>query len=148
MGSPHVWHLEPKLGKMAFFSGRGSMDQRYCNLRLEEQWSDKEDCGTFHVKCGKGVTYSNGRRTANVPIISQSIVYSAKPIPVGGKFQIKILESGNHPLVSDLTNDLKRIGLSRSLASVGRGQSAQPDSVKLIYGFLQQSRLYLVRSDS
>ena len=70
--------------------------------------TDKEDDEAFHIKCGKDVTFSNGRRTAYVVpnsaigIDTIGAVYSAKPIPTGAKFQVKILETGLFCIVSDL----------------------------------------------
>ena len=76
---------------MAFFSWFGK--------------SDNEDFGAFHVKCGKDLTFSKERRTARAPFASARIVYSVKSIPTGGMFQVKVLEKGYHPLVSDLWED-------------------------------------------
>ena len=63
--------------------------------------TDKEDYEAFHIKCGGDVTFSHGRRTAQVPISATGTVYSAKPIPTGAKFQVKVVEKELH-IVSDL----------------------------------------------
>ena len=72
---------------MAFFAWRGK--------------TDKEDYEAFHIICGEDVTFSNGRRTAQVPTTAVGTVYSAKPIPTGAKFQVKVVEIGYY-IVSDL----------------------------------------------
>ena len=63
----------------------------------------KKSYGAFHVKCGPGIVFSNERRTAHVEALSCGLVYSSKPIPAGGMFQVKVLENGNFTgIVSDL----------------------------------------------
>ena len=87
---------------MAFFSGRGKSDK---GSRKSE--SDHEEyTGTFHVKCGEYLKFSNERRTVHNPgdnLEETSIVYSAKPIPTGGMFQVKVVERRTNgcPLVSN-----------------------------------------------
>ena len=49
------------------------------------------DYGAFHVKCGSDIVFSHERRTAHVKALSGGFVYSAKPIPAGGMFQVKVL---------------------------------------------------------
>jgi hypothetical protein len=60
----------------------------------EREKINKDDYEAFHDKCGD-LIFSNGRRTAQVPILlSGGIVRSAKPIPTGGMFQVKMVERG------------------------------------------------------
>ena len=49
--------------------------------------------GAFHVKCGRNVEFFDSKRTAQgVNSSSTGIVYSAKPIPKGKAFQVKLLQ--------------------------------------------------------
>ena len=64
-----------------------------------------EEYDKFHVKCGRNVVFTNGRRTACGKDVSGcGIVFSAKPILEEVRFQVKILDSPSHvyltPLVS------------------------------------------------
>jgi hypothetical protein len=56
------------------------------------------DYGAFHATNSDLVNLSNERGTAHVPIFASGGVHSAKPIPTGGKFQVKVLERGNSTL--------------------------------------------------
>ena len=58
------------------------------------------DYGAFHATNSDLVNLSNERGTAHVPIFASGGVHSAKPIPTGGRFQVKVLERGNSTLVS------------------------------------------------
>ena len=49
------------------------------------------DYGAFYVKCGSDIIFSNERRTAHIKALSGGTVYSSKPIPAGGMFQVKVL---------------------------------------------------------
>ena len=64
---------------MAAFAHRGiSVDYEY---------------GEFHVKCGTKIVFSNNRGTAHGnDTRCVGIVYSAKPIPKGEVFQVKVQE--------------------------------------------------------
>ena len=75
---------------MAFFAGRGELD--------------KNDHGAFHINCGENLTFSNGRQNARISIHCEGIVFSAKPIQIGGMFQVKLLKKGYNifALVSNL----------------------------------------------
>ena len=70
---------------MAFFARRGK--------------TDMEDYEAFHTKCGQLVTFSNGRRTVEAQF---GVVYSEKPIPIGAKFQVKLVQRLAYPIVSHL----------------------------------------------
>ena len=50
-----------------------------------------QDYDPFHHKCGEGVILSAKRRVA-YRHGSKGIVFSAKPIPVGKMFQVKLIE--------------------------------------------------------
>ena len=55
--------------------------------------TDSEEYGAFHVKFGKEIVFGNGRRTAYKGVSGYGgVVYSAKPIPMGEMFQVKILK--------------------------------------------------------
>ena len=59
--------------------------------------------GAFHVHCGSKILLSNERRAAHVKDFSIGIVYSSRPIPAGGMFQVKVLNRGlSMCIVSDL----------------------------------------------
>ena len=64
---------------------------------------DGAEYGAFHVKCGSNIVLSNGRRTAHGKgAFNGNIVYSSKPFPTGGKFQMKVLEKDLFgPIVSN-----------------------------------------------
>ena len=53
-----------------------------------------QDYDPFHHKCGKNVVFSTKRRliATRQTSYTQGIIYSAKPIPVGTMFQVKLLE--------------------------------------------------------
>ena len=61
-----------------------------------------QDYDPFHHKCGKNVVFSTKRgliatrRAGN----ADGIVFSAKPIPVGTMFQVKLLEKKDGRLYS------------------------------------------------
>ena len=65
--------------------------------------SDLDEYSAFHVKCGD-VKFSNGRRTVAHHSIANfvSIAFSAKPIPRGGMFQVKVVDREHFSLVSNL----------------------------------------------
>ena len=44
----------------------------------------------FHVNCGSNIVFTNERRAAHVKTLSSGVVYSSKPIPAGGMFQVKV----------------------------------------------------------
>ena len=50
------------------------------------------DYGAFHVKCGSHIVFNNERRTAHVKEYYYGFVFSSKPIPAGGMFQVKVRE--------------------------------------------------------
>ena len=53
-----------------------------------------QDYDPFHHKCGKNVVFSakRGLIAARRTSYADGIVFSAKPIPVGTMFQVKLLE--------------------------------------------------------
>ena len=66
------------------------------------------DYDPFHEKCGEDVFFSDKKLIATTrPDWSEGLVFSAKPIPLGGQFQVKLLEEGGElagPLVSAQSN--------------------------------------------
>ena len=74
---------------MAFFSEHSKIDNEESLNYL-----------SFHGVCGKSVNFGNERRTAEASGPANGIVYSAKPIPTGGMFQVKVVERGNYAIVS------------------------------------------------
>ena len=67
--------------------------------------ASNEEYGAFHVQRGERIVFSNGRRTAYKSLQDVSgdggTIYSAKPIPTGGMFQVKIVKrSFLFPIVS------------------------------------------------
>ena len=65
-----------------------------------------QDYDPFHHKCGRNIVFRTKRRliaTHQTSIIEGGMVFSAKPIPVGTMFQVKLLEKEHGlggPLVS------------------------------------------------
>ena len=51
-----------------------------------------QDYDPFHEKCGKEVFFSDERLVATSKLYG--LVFSTKPIPVGEKFQVKLLDRG------------------------------------------------------
>ena len=67
----------------------------------ERQWLQEyedlvdQDYDPFHVKCGRDVFLSDKKLIAiRTSGYSFGVVFSAKPIPLGGTFHIKLLEKG------------------------------------------------------
>ena len=61
----------------------------------ENEYLVDQDYDPFHVKCGKDVFFSDKRLIATRKSdwwTDSGVVYSAKPIPLGGMFQVKLLE--------------------------------------------------------
>ena len=61
---------------------------------VKKSADDDAEYGAFHVKSGSNIFLSNGWRTAHVKGSPGGFVYSSKPIPAGGMFQVKVLERG------------------------------------------------------
>ena len=61
-----------------------------------------QDYDPFHHKCGKNVVLGAKRRVIATRRSGNAdgIVFSAKPIPVGTMFQVKLLEKDNEQLYS------------------------------------------------
>ena len=59
-----------------------------------------QDYDPFHEKCTEGVFFSDKKLIATRTGWSDGIVFSAKPIPLGGIFQVKLLEEGGGRLRS------------------------------------------------
>ena len=90
---------------MAFRGGGGDPD-RGERQRLQE-YEDRvdQDYDPFHEKCGKNVFFSNNKiiATTKEDLVVNGGVFSAKPIPLGGMFQVKLLEGtgGVYTLVEE-----------------------------------------------
>ena len=75
----------------------------FVRLLAKKGADDSVEHGDFHVKCGSNIVLSHERRTAHVKALSGGTVYSSKPIPAGGMFQVKVLQKTFIPgIVSDL----------------------------------------------
>ena len=52
-----------------------------------------QDYDPFHEMCGKNIFFSDKKLIATrITGWSDGVVFSAKPIPLGGMFQVKVLE--------------------------------------------------------
>ena len=81
--------------------------------RLQE-YEDRVDQGydPFHEKCGENVFLSDKKliATRKASFFVYGVAFSAKPIPLGGTFQVKLLEKVEEdgerygPLVSSQSN--------------------------------------------
>ena len=71
----------------------GDLDREERRRRLQE-YEDRVDqeYDPFHEKCGKDVLLSDKKLIATQIGWWDGIVFSAKPIPLGGTFQVKLLE--------------------------------------------------------
>ena len=63
------------------------------------------DYDPFHEKCGERVNFSDNKliATTKAMLFTYGVAFSARPIPLGGIFQVKLLEMGVDwaaPLVS------------------------------------------------
>ena len=77
------------------FRGAGEDLDRGERQRLQE-YEDlvDQDYDPFHEKCGEDVFFSDKKliATRKASFISYGVAFSAKPIPLGGIFQVKLLE--------------------------------------------------------
>ena len=55
-----------------------------------------QDYESFHEKCTEGVIFSDKKLIGTIRgrFVVYGVVFSAKPIPIGGTFQVKLLEKG------------------------------------------------------
>ena len=81
---------------MAFRGGGGGGLDRGERRRLQE-YEDlvDQDYDPFHEKCGKEMFFSDKKliATTKATFAVHGVVFSAKPIPLGGMFQVKLLEN-------------------------------------------------------
>ena len=81
---------------MAFRGAGGGLDRE--ERRRLQKYEDlvDQDYDPFHEKCREGVFLSDKKliATRRFDQWANGIVFSAKPIPVGGMFQVKLLEKG------------------------------------------------------
>ena len=78
------------------FRGAGEDLDRGERRRLQK-YEDlvDQDYDPFHEKCGKDVFFSDKKLIATQRTGGDfGVVFSAKPIPLGGMFQVKLLEKG------------------------------------------------------
>ena len=69
----------------------------------------------FHEKCGENVVFSDNRLVAtrrpnSEPWWGKKMVFSAKPIPLGGMFQVKLLERDHRELLGSLVSAQSNLG--------------------------------------
>ena len=100
----HVADHTLATGNNMAFRGAGEGLDREERQRLQE-YEDlvDQDYDPFHEKCGKDVFLSDKKLIATRTGLSGGGVFSAKPIPLGGTFQVKLLDIGDGrlgPLVS------------------------------------------------
>ena len=67
--------------------------------RREYEGLVEQDYDPFHEKCGENVFFRDKRlvatrRSHSEPWWGKKMVFSAKPIPLDGMFQVKLLEKG------------------------------------------------------
>ena len=75
------------------FRGAGEDLDREERRRLQEyEGLVDQDYDPFHEKCGKNVSFSDEKLIATLIRGVYGVVFSAKPIPLGGMFQVKLLE--------------------------------------------------------
>ena len=82
---------------MAFRGAGEDVDREERQRRLQE-YEDlvDQDYDPFHEKYSKDVLFSDEKLIATeISGWSEGMVFSAKPIPLGGMFQIKLLEKGS-----------------------------------------------------
>ena len=81
---------------MAFRGGGGDLDREERRRLQEHEDLVDQDYDPFHEKCGENVVFSDKRLVATRRPHSEpwgkKIVFSAKPIPLGRLFQVKLLE--------------------------------------------------------
>ena len=78
---------------MAFRGGGGGDLEGRRRLQEYEDLVD-QDYYPFHEKCGRNIFFSDKKLIATRTGWSDGVVLSAKPIPLGGTFQVKLLEKG------------------------------------------------------
>ena len=86
---------------MAFRGVGGDLDRgERQRLQKYEDLVD-QDYDPFHEKCTEGVIFSDKKLIATrISGWSDGVVFSAQPIPLGGMFQVKVLEEHGGSLVS------------------------------------------------
>ena len=80
---------------MAIRGAGGDLDREERRRLQEYEDSVDQDYDPFHEKCGKDVFFSDKRliATRRSDQWANGMAFSAKPIPVGGIFQVKLLET-------------------------------------------------------
>ena len=80
---------------MAFRGGEEDFEKRERRRRLQE-YEDlvDQDYDPFHEKCGENVFLSDKKliATRKASFFSHGVAFTAKPIALGGMFQVKLLE--------------------------------------------------------
>ena len=78
----------------SFFEERESRDRRESERLQKYEVLVDQDYDPFHHKCGKNVVFDakRGLIATRRTSYADGIVFSAKPIPVGTMFQVKLLE--------------------------------------------------------
>ena len=72
---------------------REDLDPRERQRLREYEYHVAQKYHSFHEKCGKNVFLSDKKLVAaRITDGSDGVVFSAKPIPLGGMFQVKLLE--------------------------------------------------------
>ena len=101
---------------MAFREGGEGLDRGERRRRLQE-YEDlvDQDYDPFHEKCGENVVFSDKRLVAtrrphSEPWWGKKMVFSSKPIPLGGMFQVKILERDHRELLGSLVSAQSNLG--------------------------------------
>ena len=94
---------------MAFRGGGEDLDREERRRLQEYEDLVDQDYDPFHEKCGENVFLSDKKliATRKAPFFSYGVAFSAKPIPLGGMFQVKLLEEDGEwygPLVSAQSN--------------------------------------------
>ena len=96
---------------MAFRGGGEDLDPEERQRLQEYEDLVDQDYDPFHEKCERRIFFSDKKLIATRRITQinwcDGVVFSAKPIPLGGIFQVKLLERGDDwagPLVSAQSN--------------------------------------------
>ena len=81
---------------MAFRGGGGYLNHEERRRLQEYEDLVDQDYDPFHEKCGEGVFLSDKKliATTKASIYTYRVAFSAKPIPLGGMFQVKVLQKG------------------------------------------------------
>ena len=91
-------------------SGRTGGDLDRGERRRLQEYEDlvDQDYHPFHEKCTEGVIFSDKKLIGTIRgrFVVYGVLFSAKPIPLGGMFQVKLLENGGGGILVSAQSNL------------------------------------------